>query len=310
MRQLHAYAPDGVGEVVAGTDLVDLVVGALSEHGLHDGDVAVLTSKIVSKAEGRIRRGEREDLLAEQTIRVVARRGRTTIVENHLGLVMAAAGIDASNVARGDLLLLPADPDATAQRIREGIAALAGRNIAVVISDTSGRPWRTGQTDIAIGCAGIEPVDNHAGRRDAHGNDLVVTAPAVADEIAALAELVTTKLGGRPVTLVRGLAHHVLPAGEHGPGAHTLIRAAADDMFSLGTREAVEAALCGRSSDFGSPATAEEFAGALQRCGWAAHHDEDGVHLLSEDRGPEATVLATAYGWALVDGTSTFRPVP
>ena len=167
---------------------------------------------------------------------------------------MAAAGVDASNVAAGHVVLLPEDPDASARAIRERVYDETGRNVAVLVTDTAGRAWRTGQTDLAIGVAGLEPLDDFAGRTDSYGNELAVTAPAVADELASLAELVTGKLGGRPVSVVRGLAERVLPAGEHGPGAVVLIRPREQDMFALGAREAVLAAVRGDQADcFGSP---------------------------------------------------------
>ncbi|HEY5420458.1 MAG TPA: coenzyme F420-0:L-glutamate ligase, partial [Marmoricola sp.] len=138
--RIEVLAPDGIGEVAAGADLVALLVDAFPD--LADGDVVVVTSKIVSKAEGRTTPGTREDLLAGQTVRVVARRGPTTIVENRLGLVMAAAGIDNSNVEAGQVVLLPHDPDASARALRTGLLATTGHNVAVVVTDTAGRAWR------------------------------------------------------------------------------------------------------------------------------------------------------------------------
>jgi coenzyme F420-0:L-glutamate ligase/coenzyme F420-1:gamma-L-glutamate ligase len=262
--RLEAWALPGIGEVTAGTDLSTLLAG----QELRDGDVVLVTSKVVSKSEGRVRHVEREAAIRDETVRVVARRGPTSIVENRLGLVMAAAGVDASNVAPGWVVLLPEDPDASARALREQVHVDTGRNVAVVVTDTAGRAWRTGQTDLAVGVAGLEPLDDHTGRTDGYGNDLVVTAPAVADELAAAAELVTGKLGGRPVSVVRGLADHVLPPGEHGAGAGALLRPREQDMFALGAREAVLAAVRGRDADcFGSPASTEEVLDALRSCG-------------------------------------------
>ena len=220
---------------------------------LHDGDVVLVTSKIVSKAEGRVRQGDRAAAIRDETVRVVARRGPTSIVENRLGIVMAAAGVDASNVSPGHVVLLPEDPDASARALRQGVYDDLGRNVAVVLTDTAGRAWRTGQTDLAVGVAGIEPLDHLAGSTDSYGNRLEVTAPAVADELAAAAELVAGKLGGRPISVVRGLAGRVLPTGEHGPGARALLRPRAEDMFALGAREAVMAAVRGRDPDCSEP---------------------------------------------------------
>jgi coenzyme F420-0:L-glutamate ligase/coenzyme F420-1:gamma-L-glutamate ligase len=175
------FAVPGIGEVTAGTDLAALVV---DRARLEDGDVVVVTSKVVSKAEGRVVTGGKAETLAVETDRVVARRGETSIVRTHHGLVMAAAGIDASNTTPGTLVLLPQDPDLSARVLRARLLELTGCVVAVVVSDTSGRAWRVGQTDIAIGAAGLRVLDDHAGRTDSYGNLLQVTAPALADEIA------------------------------------------------------------------------------------------------------------------------------
>jgi coenzyme F420-0:L-glutamate ligase/coenzyme F420-1:gamma-L-glutamate ligase len=194
---------------------------------------------------------------------------------------MAAAGIDASNTEPGTLVLLPVDPDASARALREAIGAHGGPNVGVLVSDTSGRAWRNGQTDIAVGAAGLKVLDDHAGRDDGYGNLLAVTAPAVADEITAAADLVTGKLSRSPAAVVRGL-DVVLPRGEHGPGAAALVRAEAQDMFGLGSREAVlHALLRDEGRGFGQPATAEDVAAALER-------------VL-----PEATVAAAGDGSAV-----------
>jgi coenzyme F420-0:L-glutamate ligase/coenzyme F420-1:gamma-L-glutamate ligase len=233
-------AVEGIGEIEPGDDLATLVV----EHAdLAEGDVVVITSKIVSKAAG-LSADDKEQLVAEQTDRMVATRGGTRIIRTHHGLTMAAAGVDGSNVEAGTYLPLPPDPDASARSIRSGIQQLSGKRVAVVISDTAGRAWRRGQTDIAIGCAGLTPLEAFAGRADSYGNPLLVTAPAVADEVAAAAELASGKLGRRPVVIVRGL-----PAGlvteDDGPGAAGLVRPESEDLFGLGSREAVVAALSG-----------------------------------------------------------------
>ncbi len=300
---LSAYAPDGIGEIVPGTDLADLLVA----HAV-DGDVVVLTSKVVSKAEGRLLTGDREATIRAETVRLVARRGPTSIVENHLGLIMAAAGVDASNVAPGQLVLLPVDPDATARHLRDEVHARTGANVAVLISDTAGRAWRHGQTDIAIGAAGIEPLEEFEGRTDAYGNELAVTAPAVADEIVCLAELASGKLGGRPVTLVRGLSMRVLPPGEHGPGARRLVRELGTDMFGLGSREAVTAALAGTDgAAFGAPALPGDLLIALAQCGFDAQQVADGISVACE---PDVRLhtLAFAHAWQVRAGGSVDSP--
>ena len=259
--RLEVWAPDGMPEVAAGDDLTALVLLALSEEtggaDLRDGDVVCVTSKVVSKAEGRTRTGGREDAIDEETVRVVARRGPTRIVRTRLGLTMAAAGVDASNVAVGSVVLLPLDPDASARALRAELHARTGTNVGVVVTDTAGRAWREGQTDIAIGAAGLLVAEDFAGRTDPHGNPLAVTLPAVADEIAGAAELAQGKLAGRPVAVVRGRGDLVLPPGEHGPGAASLVRPDGGDMFGWGAREAVVRALAGDDADrvpFGSPA--------------------------------------------------------
>jgi coenzyme F420-0:L-glutamate ligase/coenzyme F420-1:gamma-L-glutamate ligase len=301
MNRIEAWPADGIGEIDTDSDLGALVAGI----DLDDGDVVLVTSKVVSKAEGRVRPGGREDAIRDETVRVVARRGPTSIVENHLGLVMAAAGVDASNVAAGHVVLLPEDPDASARTIRERVHAETTRNVAVIVTDTAGRAWRTGQTDLAIGVAGLEPLDDFSGRLDGYGNELAVTAPAIADELASLGELVTGKLGRRPVSVVRGLAERVLPPGEHGPGAKALLRPREQDMFALGAREAVVAAVRGdQLGSFGAPASAEDLQAALESCGLPATVNGSSlrIRLPEEPRDQVAAVervrlLAHAHGW-------------
>lgn len=236
---LTVWAVEGIGEIVPGDDIAQIVVDHLAEP-LRAGDVVVVTSKIVSKAAGLAMRGDRVDLLDAETDRIVARRGHTRIVRTHGGLTLAAAGIDASNVAAGSMIALPRDPDGAARELRSRLVELAGVEIGVVITDTAGRAWRIGQTDIAIGSAGIRPSLSFDGVEDAYGNVLAVTAPAVADEIASAADLVAGKLGGRPVVIVRGLPGEWLDAAA--PGAASLIRDEDGDLFGLGSRDAVLAA--------------------------------------------------------------------
>ena len=199
----------------------------------------MVTSKIVSKAEGRVVRADRERAIDSEAVRVVARRGATRIVETRHGLVLAAAGVDASNTAPGTVVLLPEDPDGSARRLRKALADRRGVRVGVVVTDTMGRPWRTGQTDAAIGAAGLAPLRDHRGEPDTFGNQLEVTVAAVGDEIAAAADLVKGKTTQVPVAIVRGLAELVTDAD--GPGAAALIRPAADDMFRLGTADVLYA---------------------------------------------------------------------
>ncbi|GII53294.1 coenzyme F420:L-glutamate ligase [Planotetraspora thailandica] len=226
----------GLPEVHAGDDIARLVAAA--EPGLDDGDILVVTSKIVSKAEGRVREGDsRTEAIEEETVRVVARRGDTVIAQTRHGFVMAAAGVDASNTAPGTILLLPEDPDASARRIRTGLREALGVNVGVIVSDTFGRPWRHGLTDVAIGAAGVRPLDDFRGRTDPYGNALNATVTALIDEIAAAAELAKGKLAGVPVAIVRGLGD--LVTADDGPGARALIRPADEDMFRYGSADVV-----------------------------------------------------------------------
>jgi len=239
---LTVNAIPGIGEVRPGDDLGLLVGDALAASGgLRDGDVVVVSSKIVSKAEGRVvAAADREQAITDETVRVVASRphprGVTRIVENRNGFVMAAAGVDASNTPEGTVLLLPLDPDASARALRTALHARFGRTVAVVVTDTFGRPWRAGQTDVALGAAGLVTLDDLAGTTDSHGRTLAVTQTAVADEVAAAADLVKGKTSGRPVAVVRGLGHHV--TDDDGPGAQALVRPSDLDMFRLGSDEA------------------------------------------------------------------------
>ncbi|MBO0917274.1 coenzyme F420-0:L-glutamate ligase, partial [Streptomyces laculatispora] len=239
----RVWALPGMPEVRAGDDLAKLI--AATGPGLADGDVLLVTSKIVSKAEGRIVEAtDREAAIDAETVRVVARRGTLRIVENRQGLVMAAAGVDASNTPAGTVLLLPEDADASARAIREGLRDMLGVEVGVIVTDTFGRPWRNGLTDVAIGAAGVRVLDDLRGGSDAYGNPLSATVVATADELASAGDLVKGKANGLPVAVVRGLGHVVDPAGAG--GARAMVRVAADDMFRLGTSEAVREAMTQR----------------------------------------------------------------
>jgi coenzyme F420-0:L-glutamate ligase/coenzyme F420-1:gamma-L-glutamate ligase len=314
--EIRVHAPDEVPEVSAGDDLVALLLAAAD---LADGDIVAVTSKVVSKAEGRVRAGTREDALAGETRRLVARRGSTSIVRTHHGLTLAAAGIDASNVESGRVVLLPEDPDASARSIRDGVRVRAGRNVAVVVTDTAGRAWREGQTDIAIGAAGLRVLETYAGRTDAHGNELAVTAPAVADELAGVAELAQGKLGARPFAVVRGRPDLVLPPGDDGPGASALVRPDGADMFGYGSREAVLAALRGDPADiapFGAPVPAAELAAVLAALPGAGTPEVVGDTVIctpAPDARSAVVTAAFAYGWVTIDPDGAaevrFQPV-
>ncbi|WP_042372286.1 coenzyme F420-0:L-glutamate ligase [Streptacidiphilus neutrinimicus] len=241
---VEILAVGGLPEVAAGDDIAALLAGA-EGFALRDGDLLLVTSKIVSKAEGRLVQAEdREAAIDAEAVRVVARRGRTRIVENRQGLVMAAAGVDASNTPPGTVLLLPEDPDASARALRKRLHELTGARVGVLITDTFGRPWRNGLTDVAIGAAGVAVLEDHRGRVDSHGNELSLTVTATADELAAAADLVKGKTSGRPVAIVRGLGHVV--TDDDGDGIRPLIRPVDEDLFRLGTSEAVRSAVHGR----------------------------------------------------------------
>ncbi len=223
----------GLPEVTAGADLAGLIAGAVPD--LRAGDILVVTSKIVSKAEGRVVTASREQAIEAETVRVVARRGATTIAQTRHGLVLAAAGVDESNTSPGTVVLLPEDPDESARRLRKALHGRTGLTIGVIVTDTMGRPWRAGQTDNAIGAAGVVPVRDYRGETDTFGNILEVTVAAVADEIAAAADLVKGKSRHVPAAVVRGLPG--LVTDQDGPGARALIRAAEEDMFRLGSAD-------------------------------------------------------------------------
>jgi coenzyme F420-0:L-glutamate ligase/coenzyme F420-1:gamma-L-glutamate ligase len=232
----------GLPEFAPGDDLAAEI--ARSAPWLADGDVVVVTSKVVSKVEGALvrvppgadREAARQAAIDEQTVRVVARRGPLKIVQTPHGWVVAAAGIDASNVDQGALVLLPADGDASARALRARLRERLGVDVAVVVSDTFGRTWREGLTDVAVGAAGIPALVDHRGAVDAHGNRLETTRIALVDELASAADLVKGKLDGVPVAVVRGL-----PFSPPGPddGTRPLVRLPDEDLFPYGSRDVV-----------------------------------------------------------------------
>jgi dehydro coenzyme F420 reductase / coenzyme F420-0:L-glutamate ligase / coenzyme F420-1:gamma-L-glutamate ligase len=235
----------GLPEFRPGDDLTAALAAAAP--WLCDGDVLVVTSKVLSKCEGRLvpapedpeaRDALRRKLVDAESVRILARKGRTLITENGLGVVQAASGVDGSNIGSNELALLPVDPDGSAAQLRAGLRERLGVTVGVVITDTMGRAWRNGQTDAAVGAAGISVLHGYAGAVDRHGNELLVTEVAIADEIAAAADLVKGKLTAIPVAVVRGL-----PAGvvtDTDATARHLVRSGTDDLFWLGTAEALE----------------------------------------------------------------------
>jgi coenzyme F420-0:L-glutamate ligase/coenzyme F420-1:gamma-L-glutamate ligase len=237
----------GIGEITPGTDLAAVIQQAAP--WLRDLDVLVVTSKIVSKSEGQLvdvartgpeRDNARDHILTAETARVVARRGDTRIVQTHHGFVMAAAGIDASNVDPSQLVLLPKDPDASARALRASLLDRYGLDVAVIVSDTMGRPWRLGLTDVALGAAGLPSIVDYRGETDPYGNEMHLTQMATVDELSSAAELVKGKFNRVPVAVVRGF---LTRTSDHDPGARSLVRDATLDLFSMGTAEARSAGL-------------------------------------------------------------------
>jgi coenzyme F420-0:L-glutamate ligase / coenzyme F420-1:gamma-L-glutamate ligase len=247
MTAYQVLAIEGIPDVRAGDELADLIADA--NVALRDGDIVVVSSKAVSKAEGRTRSDvDRDTAIDAETERVVAEwmtpRGRTVVARTRHGFVLAAAGVDESNVHPGEVALLPADPDRSARAIRRRLGDQLGIRVGVVIADSAGRPWRDGVVDFAVGAAGVVVREDLRGRTDTYGNTLEVTVVAVADELAAATELVRTKLARIPAAVVRGLPH--LVTGDDGPGAAALIRPAEEDRFRLGTSEAMREAVFAR----------------------------------------------------------------
>lgn len=248
--QLHVVGLTGIGEIREGDDVARAIVDALAAQraSLNDGDVIAVSSKVVSKAAGLTAPASaRDEAVLRASRRLVAARttpaGVARIVEAAAGPVMAAAGVDASNVEGDVVLLLPEDPDACAAELRRTLHELTGAVVGVVVTDTAGRAWRAGQTDFALGVAGLDVLDDLRGQQDASGRDLSVTARALVDEIAAAADLVKGKTAGIPAALFRGVSDLVLPLEDDGPGARSLVRPAAGDWFRYGHVEAVRAAL-------------------------------------------------------------------
>ena len=228
---LQVLPVEGFPEVRPGDDLAGMVV----EHAqLQDGDVVVVTQKIVSKAEDRLVEVDPDDPLShkpiveQEAVRVLRRRGDLLITETKHGFVCANSGVDLSNVEKGTAALLPVDPDRSARRIRDGIRAAAGVTVAVIVSDTFGRPWRRGLTDVAIGCAGIAAIVDLRGTEDALGRELHVTEVAVVDELAGAADLVMGKASGIPVAVIRGVDPSWLRRGEV---RAEIVRPPEEDLF-------------------------------------------------------------------------------
>jgi coenzyme F420-0:L-glutamate ligase/coenzyme F420-1:gamma-L-glutamate ligase len=230
----------GLPEVEPGHDLAELIIhaaDAAAPFRLESGDAVVVTQKIVSKAEGRLEAvdpddpGSHKPLVERESVRILRRRGDLIISETEHGFVCANAGVDLSNVEKGWAALLPRDSDRSARRIRERLRVRLGVEVGVVVSDTFGRPWRRGVTDVAIGCAGIRPVIDLRGTSDALGRELMVTEVALVDEIAAAADLVTGKARGLPVAVVRGLDPGWFDLDGEAGVVRDLVRDSSEDLF-------------------------------------------------------------------------------
>lgn len=313
----------GLPEINPGDDLAALIAAARPD--LADGDIVVVTQKVVSKAENRLvhtptdadgREAARQAAIDGESVREVARRGRTRITVTRHGFVLASAGVDASNVPGDVLALLPVDSDASARRLREGLADRLGIDVAVIVSDTFGRPWRVGLTDVAIGVAGMQALRSFIGQQDAFGNPLEMTEVADADEVAAAAELVMGKLDGVPAAVVRGLPYQPEVTGRTGIGP--LLRAPAEDMFRLGTAEALAAGQAGAAA---ARRTIRRFTGdpvpdeALDRAVAAAltapapHHTVPWRFVLVDDPATRDRLLdAMAQAWAADLAADGFAP--
>ncbi len=235
MSRLEIFGVEGIGEIGRSADLAQIICDAVD---LHHNDVVVVTQKIVSKAEGAMVEVDPSDPLSHKPIveresrRILRRRGDLIISETKHGFVCANAGIDLSNVDRGWAALLPDDPDRSARRIRDGIRGKGGVEVGVIVSDTFGRPWRRGVTDVAIGAAGIIPVLDLRGTEDSYGRELMVTEVCIVDELAGAADLVMGKATGVPVAVIRGVDDAwFVPSGTQSGVITDVVRSPADDLF-------------------------------------------------------------------------------
>lgn len=297
---------EGLPEIRPGDDLGALIAPALASLGVADGDVVAVTQKIVSKAEGRLIPGtERTEAVARETVRVVARRGDLVIAETAHGFVCANAGVDASNVEAGTLALLPEDPDGSAERLRGAFAERLGVDVAVVITDTFGRPWRVGLVNVAIGCAGLPALVDLRGTPDHHGQELDATEVALADEVAAASGLVMAKAARIPVALIRGVDRGGAPVGP----ATDLVRAPGEDLFHTSPLQALHARRTIRSFGPGEvPREALEEAVLAACTAPAPHHTRPWRFSVLTSPAARSTLLAAmAAAWRADlrgDGTS------
>jgi|TARA_B110000467_G_scaffold79216_1_gene71580 coenzyme F420-0:L-glutamate ligase/coenzyme F420-1:gamma-L-glutamate ligase len=230
-RKVEIIPITGLPEFKKADDLIKILIASLHDLGetLKDSDVLVITQKIISKIEDRAINLETVDIsqiLENESTQILRKRGETVIARTKHGFICANAGIDKSNIEKGYALLLPEDPDKSAYNIRKKIAADYGSEVAVIISDTFGRAWRKGQTNVAIGCSGIEPLASYIGTSDLYGNDLMATEIAIVDELASASELVMNKIDGIPVAIIRGYTYK-----RSNKGIQEIIRRDDEDFF-------------------------------------------------------------------------------
>ena len=218
-------------EFDTGHEIVEELIGKLKENkiSLEDSDVIVITQKIISKVEGRkidINKEDLEEVIKNESLQIIRKRGETIIAQTKHGFICANAGIDKSNIEEGFALLLPEDPDKTSRDIRKKIEHQTGKKISVIICDTFGRAWRKGQTNVAIGSSGIEPLESYIGEKDTFDNELFATEIAIVDELAGAAELVMKKSDNIPVVIIKGVKYNISDLG-----VDELIRDPQEDFF-------------------------------------------------------------------------------
>ena len=231
MNKVSIFPVVNLPEFDTGNEIVDELIESLKENkiSLEDSDVIVITQKIVSKVEGRkidINKEDIEEVIKSESLQIIRKRGETVIAKTKHGFICANAGIDKSNIEEGSALLLPEDPDKTSRDIRKKIEHKTGKKISVIICDTFGRAWRKGQTNVAIGSSGIEPLESYIGEKDTFNNELFATEIAIVDELAGAAELVMKKSDNIPIVIIKGVKYNISDLG-----VDELIRDAQEDFF-------------------------------------------------------------------------------
>ena len=231
MNKVSIFPIMNLPEFDTGHEIVEELIKKLEENkiSLEDSDVIVITQKIISKVEGRkidINKEDLEEVIKSESLQIIRKRGETVIAKTKHGFICANAGIDKSNIEEGSALLLPEDPDKTSRDIRKKIEHKTGKKISVIICDTFGRAWRKGQTNVAIGSSGIEPLESYIGEKDTFNNELFATEIAIVDELAGAAELVMKKSDNIPIVIIKGVKYNISDLG-----VDELIRDAQEDFF-------------------------------------------------------------------------------